>query len=211
MALKEDVDSFKGKRKLKYEMRSYQEMVVNQIRQMSKDNYQLLWLKNRVAEQQRHVEVLEESNTMYKEKLQMVTRDMDILRSKANVHHGQTMEEMQFLEQFYEDKIRNLESGNDKDGDFDEIKSGQEQELVNIQDTENETQEVAEIPRLPEREEITKPEIARERASASSEFSGRPGEKPVVSDYRSMFEMSWKDLAIPVLSASIPILLKIIR
>ncbi|WJX34178.1 Protein SUPPRESSOR OF GENE SILENCING [Trifolium repens] len=51
MATKEDLEFFnrhcQGKTRLKYEMKSYQEMVVNQIRQMSKDNQQLLYFKNK--------------------------------------------------------------------------------------------------------------------------------------------------------------------
>ncbi|KAG8656073.1 hypothetical protein MANES_04G095100v8 [Manihot esculenta] len=110
MAVKEDVDTFnqhylKGKRKLKYEMRSYKEMMVDGIRQMSRENLQLPWLQNRIAEQQSHAKDLEKSNGMLKEKLNKATKDLEILRLKAKQQHEQDLEEvtlsfhMQFLEQ----------------------------------------------------------------------------------------------------------------
>ncbi|KAF2301722.1 hypothetical protein GH714_028782 [Hevea brasiliensis] len=103
MAMKEDVDTFnwyylKGKPKLKYEMRSYEEMVVNGIRQMSEDNLQLPWLQNRVAEQQSHAKDLEESIGMLKEKLDKANKDLEILRLKAKQQHEQDMEEKEVQE-----------------------------------------------------------------------------------------------------------------
>ncbi|KAF2323029.1 hypothetical protein GH714_032874 [Hevea brasiliensis] len=134
MAVKEDVDTFnqyysKGKPKLKYEMRSYQEMVVNRIRQMSKDNLQLPWLQNRVVEQQNHAKDLEESNGMLKVKLNNVTRDMEILRRKAKQQHEQDTEEMESLEQFYKDQIKTiLEARKENDGDFENTQQKEVQE-----------------------------------------------------------------------------------
>ncbi|KAB5511875.1 hypothetical protein DKX38_028903 [Salix brachista] len=73
MALKEDLDLFnqhsQGKSRLKYELRSYHEMVVNQIRQMAEDNQQLIYLKNKVVKEQRHSKQLEESFGIVSEKL----------------------------------------------------------------------------------------------------------------------------------------------
>ncbi|KAF5771323.1 putative transcription factor C2H2 family [Helianthus annuus] len=47
--------------KLKFDMVSYQEKAVSQLRQMSEDNQQLHWYKNRVVKEQMHVKALEES------------------------------------------------------------------------------------------------------------------------------------------------------
>ncbi|KAL3614677.1 Protein SUPPRESSOR OF GENE SILENCING [Castilleja foliolosa] len=62
MAEKHDMDSFnyhsQGKSKLKYEMRSYQEMVVDQMKQMSEDNQQLTWLKHKIAKEQKNKRAL---------------------------------------------------------------------------------------------------------------------------------------------------------
>ncbi|XP_020533449.2 protein SUPPRESSOR OF GENE SILENCING 3 homolog isoform X1 [Jatropha curcas] len=141
MAVKEDVDFFnnnlfKGKVKLKYEMRSYQEMVVNGIRQMTEENHQLQWLKNRVSEQERHTKELEESNSMLKEKLQMLTKETDNLRHQAKQHHEQSMEEIKFIEQFYKDQIRTiLEGRNENDGDIGNIKQEKYEEQENLEES----------------------------------------------------------------------------
>ncbi|XP_021628061.1 protein SUPPRESSOR OF GENE SILENCING 3 homolog isoform X2 [Manihot esculenta] len=134
MAVKEDVDTFnqyysKGKPKLKFEMRSYQEMVVNQIRQMIRDNLQLPLLHNRIIEQQNHAKGLEESNGMLKMKLDKATKDMEILRRKAKYQHEQYMEEVEFIEQFYEDRIKNfLEATKENDGEFENAQQKELQE-----------------------------------------------------------------------------------
>ncbi|KDP41908.1 hypothetical protein JCGZ_26926 [Jatropha curcas] len=162
MAKKEDVDFFnkkfvRGRVKLKYEMRSYQEMVVNGIRQMTEENHQLQWLKNRVSEQQRHTKELEESNSMLKEKLKMLTKEMDNLRHQANQHHEQSMEEdiIKFMEQFYKDQIgTTLEGRNENDGDIENIKQEKYEEQENLEESnanlpsinycENRNQEITE-------------------------------------------------------------------
>ncbi|KAJ0842510.1 putative transcription factor C2H2 family [Helianthus annuus] len=65
MATKQDLDLFnkhsQGNTKLKFDMVSYQEKAVSQLRQMSEDNQQLHWYKNRVVKEQMHVKALEES------------------------------------------------------------------------------------------------------------------------------------------------------
>ncbi|WJX09154.1 Protein SUPPRESSOR OF GENE SILENCING [Trifolium repens] len=65
MATKEDLEFFnrhcQGKTRLKYEMKSYQEMVVNQIRQISEDNQQLLYFKNKVVKEKKHSKAMDES------------------------------------------------------------------------------------------------------------------------------------------------------
>ncbi|XP_037491085.1 protein SUPPRESSOR OF GENE SILENCING 3-like isoform X2 [Jatropha curcas] len=138
-------------------MRSYQEMVVNGIRQMTEENHQLQWLKNRVSEQQRHTKELEESNSMLKEKLKMLTKEMDNLRHQANQHHEQSMEEdiIKFMEQFYKDQIgTTLEGRNENDGDIENIKQEKYEEQENLEESnanlpsinycENRNQEITE-------------------------------------------------------------------
>ncbi|KAL0444259.1 UNVERIFIED_CONTAM: protein SUPPRESSOR OFSILENCING 3 [Sesamum latifolium] len=41
-----------GKSNLKHDMGSYQEMVLNQMKHLSQDDQQLIWFKNKVAEEQ---------------------------------------------------------------------------------------------------------------------------------------------------------------
>lgn len=85
---------YSGKSRLKYEMRSYQEMVVNQMRQMSEDNQQLIWLKNKVVKEQVSKKALEESNSMLSEKLRQTLEENRVLKLRTKKHHEQNKEEV---------------------------------------------------------------------------------------------------------------------
>ncbi|KAF2319737.1 hypothetical protein GH714_018439 [Hevea brasiliensis] len=65
MALKKDLDIFnlhsQGRSKLKYEMRSYQEMVERQIKQINENSQQIVKFKDKIAQEQKHSKVLAES------------------------------------------------------------------------------------------------------------------------------------------------------
>ena len=58
-----------GKSKLKFELVSYQERVVNQLKQMNEDNQQLNYYKNKIAKEQKHSKALEESFTLVSQRL----------------------------------------------------------------------------------------------------------------------------------------------
>ncbi|OVA05798.1 XS domain [Macleaya cordata] len=109
MAQKEDMDIFNqhspGKSKLKFEMRSYEEMVVGPMKQMSEDNQQLVWLKNKVVKEQRHSKALEESFGVLSEKLRKTKKENLIVRQRTKLQHEQNKEEMDYQEQFYKDQI----------------------------------------------------------------------------------------------------------
>ncbi|GFP80296.1 protein suppressor of gene silencing 3 [Phtheirospermum japonicum] len=83
MAEKQDMDSFnhhsQGKSKLKYEMPSYQEMVVK-MKQMSEDNQQLAWLKLKGAKEQ-NKKALEES--LMSEKLRQPIDENRVVKLKT--------------------------------------------------------------------------------------------------------------------------------
>ncbi|KAL8223196.1 hypothetical protein R6Q57_020595 [Mikania cordata] len=65
MATKEDMyilnQHSPGKLKLKFEMVSYQEKVVDQLQKMNKDSQELIWYKKRIAKQERSLKALEDS------------------------------------------------------------------------------------------------------------------------------------------------------
>jgi hypothetical protein len=82
------------KERLKYEMRSYQEMVVKQIRQMSEDNQQLLYFKNKVVKEKKHSKAVEESLGIAIEKLRKTEEEKHIVRRRAKIQHEEFKEEV---------------------------------------------------------------------------------------------------------------------
>nr|XP_027075041.1 protein SUPPRESSOR OF GENE SILENCING 3-like [Coffea arabica] len=135
MAEKRDLDSFnyhcQGKSKLKFEVRSYQEMVVRQLKQMSEDNQQLLWFKNRVAKEQRHSKALEASFGLVSEKLRKMQEENRIVRLRTKKHHEQNKEEMDYQEQFFKEQIKVIYEARDaKEDDFEKIQQEQREKIT---------------------------------------------------------------------------------
>ncbi|KAJ0089568.1 hypothetical protein Patl1_14925 [Pistacia atlantica] len=134
MALKEDLDFFnqhsQGKSKLKFELRSYQEMVVKQIRQMSEDNQQLGYFKNIVDKAQRHSKSLEASFSIVSERLRKTMEENCIVKQRTRLQHAQNKGEMDFQEQFFKDQIKIIHGARDlKEEDFEMVQQ-QEREKV---------------------------------------------------------------------------------
>ncbi|KAM5558546.1 protein SUPPRESSOR OF GENE SILENCING 3 [Rosa sericea] len=134
MAMKDDLDIFnqhsQGKAKLKFEMRSYQEKVVNDLRQMSEDNQQLIWLKNRVVKEQRHAKALEESLGIVSEKLRKTTEENRIVRHRTKTQHEETKEEMYEQEQFFKDQIKIIHESRDaKEEGFERLQQEQREKV----------------------------------------------------------------------------------
>lgn len=79
---------------MKFEMRSYQEMVVNQIKQMSEDNQQLNWLKNRVVKERNKAKAYEESLDIVCEKLRKTKEENRIVRQRTLMQYEENKEEV---------------------------------------------------------------------------------------------------------------------
>ncbi|XP_038997751.1 protein SUPPRESSOR OF GENE SILENCING 3-like [Hibiscus syriacus] len=134
MATKEDLDSFnqhsQGKSRLKFEMRSYQEMVVNQIRQMSEDNQQLIFYKNKVAKEKRLKTALEESFGIVTEKLRKTMEENRIVRQRTKMQHEQNKEEMNYQEQFFQEQIKFIhEARDEKEESFEKLQQQQREKV----------------------------------------------------------------------------------
>ena len=69
-------------------------MVVKQIRQMSEDNQLLTYLKDRVAKEQKHAKVLEESFGIVSEKLRKTMEENRIVRLRTKMQHEENKEEV---------------------------------------------------------------------------------------------------------------------
>lgn len=85
---------FLGKSKLKFEIRSHLEMVVNPMKQMNEDNQQLMWYKNKAEKHLKHAKAIEESFVLMGEKYRQSTEETKIVRSKTKDHHVQKEEEV---------------------------------------------------------------------------------------------------------------------
>ncbi|KAL6960952.1 Protein SUPPRESSOR [Sarracenia purpurea var. burkii] len=120
----------KSTSRLKFEMRSYQEMVVNQMKQMSEDNQQLVYFKEKVAKEQKHSKALEESFGVMSEKLRKTLDENRIVRQRSKMYHEQNKEEMDAQEQFFKERLQFIEEARDeKDNNFEKIQQ-EEREKV---------------------------------------------------------------------------------
>ncbi|KAM7518012.1 hypothetical protein LguiB_016974 [Lonicera macranthoides] len=134
MAEKGDLDIFnqhsQGKSKMKFEMRSYQEMVVSQLKQMSEDNQQLILYKDKVAREKMYSKDLEQSYGWATERLRRVSEENRIVRQRTKIHHEQNKEEMDAQEQFFQNQIQSLQDSRDAmENDFERIQQ-EEREKV---------------------------------------------------------------------------------
>lgn len=83
-----------GKSRLKFEIKSYLETVVKQLKQMKEDNEQLIWFKNKVAKEQRHSKAVEESYSFLSEKFRKMSEETHVVRIRTKKHHEQNKEEV---------------------------------------------------------------------------------------------------------------------
>ncbi|OMO61141.1 hypothetical protein COLO4_33528 [Corchorus olitorius] len=146
MAVKEDLDIFnqhsQGKSRLKFEMRSYQEMVVKQIRQMSEDNQQLIFYKNKVAKEQRLKSALEESFGIVSEKLRKTMEENRIVRQRTLMQHAENKEEMDTQEEFFKEQIQKLHDARDeKEEKFEKLQQEEREKVKQSSPNPSNTEE----------------------------------------------------------------------
>ncbi|KAL3818771.1 hypothetical protein ACJIZ3_004676 [Penstemon smallii] len=164
MAEKQDLDSFnqhsQGKSKLKYEMKSYKEMVVYQMKQMSEDNQQLMWFKNKVAKEQKSKKALEESFGVVTEKLRKTMEENRIVKLRTKKHHEQNKEEMDYQEQFFKDQIQEFyDARNAKEENFEKIQQDQREKVTkseantsSVEERRRRAEEIAKFIQLQDKE-----------------------------------------------------------
>uniref|UniRef100_A0A1D1YE16 Protein SUPPRESSOR OF GENE SILENCING 3 n=1 Tax=Anthurium amnicola TaxID=1678845 RepID=A0A1D1YE16_9ARAE len=118
LARKEDIDDFnqhsRGYSRLKFEMKSYQEMVVDPIRKMSKDNLQLVWLKNRIAMLLQHSRTLEESFEVVSQKLHEATEENRIVRLGTKTQHEENKEEIDQRQLFFKEQMEKVHTATEE-------------------------------------------------------------------------------------------------
>ncbi|BAF29380.1 protein SUPPRESSOR OF GENE SILENCING 3 homolog isoform X1 [Oryza sativa Japonica Group] len=125
LAEKEDLEAFNrhhGKDYLKYEMKSYNEMVVTQLKQMSEDNQQLNYVKNEMVKTERHSKEVEEALGVETQKLQGAIEDNIILKRKTKEMLSECVEQMEFNAKFYHEQIERLRKDTEeKENEFERL------------------------------------------------------------------------------------------
>ncbi|OIW00442.1 hypothetical protein TanjilG_05793 [Lupinus angustifolius] len=134
MALKEDMNLFnrhsQGKTQLKYEMKSFLEMVVKEIRKMGEDNEQLHYWVTKAGKYEKHKKILEESLSVMAERMRQTMDESHIVRLRTKKQHDETSEELYLQEQFFKDQIRIIHDlRNAKEEDFERLQQEKREEM----------------------------------------------------------------------------------
>ncbi|KAI3835858.1 hypothetical protein MKX03_011356 [Papaver bracteatum] len=108
IASKKDMDSFNRhstEKKQKFEMRSYEEMVVIPMKQMDEDNQLVKWLMTKDTKNQRNVKAMEETIGVLSERLRKTAKESRIVRERTLLQYEQNKEEMDEQELFFKAQI----------------------------------------------------------------------------------------------------------
>ncbi|KFK27663.1 protein suppressor of protein silencing 3-like [Arabis alpina] len=137
LATKQDLDVFNqhshGKTTLKFELKSHNEMVVKDLRQITEDVQQLNWFKNKYTKESKHNKVLEESLENITEKLRKTEEDNRIVRQRTKMQHEQNREEMDAQDRFFKESIKQIHGKRDaKEENFERL---QQQERAKVKNT----------------------------------------------------------------------------
>ncbi|EMS59902.1 hypothetical protein TRIUR3_00587 [Triticum urartu] len=126
LATKEDMEDFnkhhQGKSRLKYEMRSHNEMVVAPMKKMSEDNQQLTYVKNKGVKTEQRSKVVQGTLDVVAQKLRETEEENIFVRRKAKEKHSEYEEEMKSQEKFFLDQIENIHKAlEDKEREFERL------------------------------------------------------------------------------------------
>ncbi|KAM3205987.1 hypothetical protein ACQJBY_061589 [Aegilops geniculata] len=126
LATKEDMEDFNkdhpGKNRLKYEMRSHNEMVVAPMKKMSEDNQELTYVKNKGVKTQQRSKVVQGTLDVVTQKLRETEEENIFVRRKAKEKHSEYEEEMKSQEKFFHDQIENIHKAlEDKEREFERL------------------------------------------------------------------------------------------
>ncbi|XP_068652172.1 protein SUPPRESSOR OF GENE SILENCING 3 homolog [Aristolochia californica] len=171
MARKEDLDNFnqhsQGKSRLKFEMVSYQEKVVGGMKQMSEENEQLIWLKNKDAERK----ALKETVGLMSNQLRIAKEENHILRLRTKKQYEESKEEMDNMEKFFNEKIADmLDAREAKEQAFDQaLQEDRAAELSNVRSGRSEDHRQEEIEKFINYQEkcVDEFEVEREKIEKS--------------------------------------------
>jgi hypothetical protein len=83
-----------GKSKLKFEMRSYQEMVESKIKHINDDGQQLDIFKEKIAKEQLKSKVFADTLCQVTERLRKTTVENRVVRERTKEYHQQNKEEV---------------------------------------------------------------------------------------------------------------------
>ncbi|KAM3196951.1 hypothetical protein ACQJBY_072563 [Aegilops geniculata] len=126
LALKEDMEDFnkhhQGKSRLKYEMRSHNEMVVAPMKKMSEDNQELTYVKNKGVKTEQRSKIVQGTLDVVTQKLRETEEENIFVRRKAKEKHSEYEEEMKSQEKFFHDQIENIHKAlEDKEREFERL------------------------------------------------------------------------------------------
>ncbi|XP_071742062.1 protein SUPPRESSOR OF GENE SILENCING 3-like [Rutidosis leptorrhynchoides] len=156
MANKRDIEIFnqhsQGKdNKLKFELVSYQEKVVNQFKQMNEDNQQLHYLQNEVKKEQMRRKAAEESLDIVSQKLRKNEQQTLIVRERTQRYHEQNTEQMDYQELFIKNELKVIQDDRiGKESQFDKLQKSvnpneREEKLEELKEFEEEREKLAKI------------------------------------------------------------------
>ncbi|KAK7246834.1 hypothetical protein RIF29_41704 [Crotalaria pallida] len=127
LASREDMDIFnqhsRGRSRLKFEMRSYQEMVESNIKDINEDSRQLNYYKNKMVKEQMKSQVPKDSFCEASENLCLEIEEYRVVRGQTKEQNQQRKGKMGEHESFFQKQIQLIEQAI---AEADEFKKSQE-------------------------------------------------------------------------------------